>query len=87
MSGAIPPLPHTPSWHGVQLKHRDNFTFYLYHTYLHHWRHGTKCRELPLDGNRSKGAAASLACKEGTRRAALHTSQGWPALTHFRMVD
>jgi hypothetical protein len=29
MSGAIPPLPNTPSWRGVQLKHRDNFTFYL----------------------------------------------------------
>jgi len=28
MSGAIPPLPNTPSWRGAQLKHRDNFTFY-----------------------------------------------------------
>jgi hypothetical protein len=27
MSGAIPPLPNTPSWHGAQLKHRENFTF------------------------------------------------------------
>jgi hypothetical protein len=27
MRGAIPPLPNTPSWRGVQLKHRDNFTF------------------------------------------------------------
>jgi hypothetical protein len=27
MSRAIPPLPNTPSWHGPQLKHRDNFTF------------------------------------------------------------
>jgi hypothetical protein len=27
MSGAIPPLPNTPSWLGAQLKHRDNFTF------------------------------------------------------------
>jgi hypothetical protein len=27
MSGAIPPLPSTHSWHGAQLKHRDNFTF------------------------------------------------------------
>jgi hypothetical protein len=26
MSGAIPPVPHTPSWRGAQLKHRDNFT-------------------------------------------------------------
>jgi hypothetical protein len=29
MSGAIPSLPNTPSWHGAQLKHRDNFTFYI----------------------------------------------------------
>jgi len=29
MSGAIPPLPNMPSWRGAQLKHRDNFTFYL----------------------------------------------------------
>jgi hypothetical protein len=27
MSGAIPPLPNTPSLRGAQLKHRDNFTF------------------------------------------------------------
>jgi hypothetical protein len=27
MSGAIPPLPNTPSWRGAYLKHRDNFTF------------------------------------------------------------
>jgi hypothetical protein len=27
MSGAIPPLPNTPSWCDAQLKHRDNFTF------------------------------------------------------------
>jgi hypothetical protein len=28
MSGAIPPLPNTPSWRGTHLKkHRDNFTF------------------------------------------------------------
>jgi hypothetical protein len=29
MSGAVPPLPNTPSWRGAQLKHRDrdNFTF------------------------------------------------------------
>jgi len=26
MRGAIIPLPNTPSWRGVQLKHRDNFT-------------------------------------------------------------
>jgi len=25
MREAIPPLPHTPSWLGVQLKHRDNY--------------------------------------------------------------
>jgi len=30
MSGAIPPLPNTPSWHGAQLKHRDNFAFAFY---------------------------------------------------------
>jgi hypothetical protein len=30
MSGVIPPLPNTPPRHGDQLKHRDNFTFYLY---------------------------------------------------------
>jgi len=30
MRGAVPPLPHTPSWRGAQLKHRDNFTFTLY---------------------------------------------------------
>jgi hypothetical protein len=29
MSWAIPSLPNTPSWHGAQLKHRDNFTFTL----------------------------------------------------------
>jgi hypothetical protein len=29
MSGAIPPLPNTPSWRGAQLKHRDSFTFTL----------------------------------------------------------
>jgi len=29
MRGAIPPLPHTPSWRGAQLKHRDSFTFTL----------------------------------------------------------
>jgi hypothetical protein len=29
MSGAIPPLSNTPSWHGAQLKHKDNFTFTL----------------------------------------------------------
>jgi ribosomal protein L7/L12 len=23
--------PNTPSWHGAQLKHSDNFTFYLLH--------------------------------------------------------
>jgi hypothetical protein len=29
--GVIPPLPHMTSWHSVQIiKHRDNFTFYLY---------------------------------------------------------
>jgi hypothetical protein len=32
MSGAVPPFPNTPTWRGAQLKHRDNFTFYLYLT-------------------------------------------------------
>jgi hypothetical protein len=27
MSGAITPLPNTPSWRSAYLKHRDNFTF------------------------------------------------------------
>jgi hypothetical protein len=48
MSGAIPPLPNTPSWRGAQLKHRDNFTFTFAgpngRTYclrpLEHWDHG-----------------------------------------------
>jgi hypothetical protein len=31
MSGAMPPLPNTPSWRGTQLNHRDKFTFYLYY--------------------------------------------------------
>jgi hypothetical protein len=30
MSGAIIPLPNTPSWRGAPLKNRDNFTFYIY---------------------------------------------------------
>jgi hypothetical protein len=29
MSGAIPPLPNTPSWRGTQLKRRDSFTFLI----------------------------------------------------------
>jgi hypothetical protein len=29
MSGAIPPLPNTPSWCGAQLKHSENFTFII----------------------------------------------------------
>jgi hypothetical protein len=29
MRGAIPPLPNTSSWRGVELKHRDNFIFTL----------------------------------------------------------
>jgi hypothetical protein len=27
MEGVIPTLPHTPSWRGTQLKHRNKFTF------------------------------------------------------------
>jgi hypothetical protein len=30
MSGAIPPLPNTPSSCGAQLKHGDNFTFFTF---------------------------------------------------------
>jgi hypothetical protein len=30
MSGAIPPLPDTPSQRDAQLKHRDNFTFTIW---------------------------------------------------------
>jgi hypothetical protein len=30
MSGTIPPFPNTFPWRGAQLKHTDNFTFYLY---------------------------------------------------------
>jgi hypothetical protein len=30
MRRAIPPLTNTPSWHGAQLKHRDNFDHLLY---------------------------------------------------------
>jgi hypothetical protein len=33
MCGAIPPLPHMPSWRGAQLKHRDNFTFFINDSY------------------------------------------------------
>jgi len=33
MRGAIPPSPNSPSWLGAQLKHRDNCTFYLLHTF------------------------------------------------------
>jgi hypothetical protein len=29
MSGAIPPLPNTPSWRGAHLKHGEDFTFTL----------------------------------------------------------
>jgi hypothetical protein len=30
MREAIPPIPHMPSRRGYQLKHRDNFTFYIF---------------------------------------------------------
>jgi len=29
MRGPIPQLTPTPSWRGAQLKHKDNFTFFL----------------------------------------------------------
>jgi hypothetical protein len=32
MSGAIPPLPNTPSWCDIQLKHRGSFTFTFYYS-------------------------------------------------------
>jgi hypothetical protein len=33
MCAAKPLLPHTPSWRGAQLKHRDNFLYlYLYNS-------------------------------------------------------
>jgi hypothetical protein len=35
MRGAIPPLPNTLSWSGVQLKHRDTFTFYWFCECMH----------------------------------------------------
>jgi hypothetical protein len=34
MSGAITPLPYTPSWRGDQLKYRDSFTSYLLSQHL-----------------------------------------------------
>jgi hypothetical protein len=39
MSGAIPPLFNTPSWHGAQLKHKDNFTFSFTFTFTMHRNH------------------------------------------------
>jgi hypothetical protein len=39
--GAIPPLPHMPSWHGTLLiRHRDNFTF-TFMINLHHLQYLT----------------------------------------------
>jgi hypothetical protein len=37
MRGAIPRLPHTPSWRGAQLKHRDNFTLTTYMAVCSSW--------------------------------------------------
>jgi hypothetical protein len=37
MHASLPPLPSMPSWHGAQLKHRDNFTFNMY-VILRGWR-------------------------------------------------
>jgi len=39
MREAIPSVPNTPSWHGVQLKPRDNFTF-TFLTYVFSLREG-----------------------------------------------
>jgi hypothetical protein len=40
MTGALPPLPNTPSWRGAQLKHRDNFIFTFYHAMEACWESG-----------------------------------------------
>jgi hypothetical protein len=46
MSGAVHPLPNTPSWRGVQLKkHRDSFTFTFNFTFTF-----TERRTINLDG-------------------------------------
>jgi hypothetical protein len=37
MSGAIPPLPNTPSWRGAQVKAQGKL--YLLHTYIHTYIH------------------------------------------------
>jgi len=34
MCGAISPSPNMPSWHGVQLKHRDYFAFAFTFTHM-----------------------------------------------------
>jgi hypothetical protein len=34
MSGAVPPLPNTPSWRGARLgEHRDNFTLFTFYNH------------------------------------------------------
>jgi hypothetical protein len=43
MRGAIPPLPHTHSWRGAQLKNRDNFTFTLPFNGIHWIQHLYTC--------------------------------------------
>jgi hypothetical protein len=50
MSGAIPQLPNTPSWSGVQLKHRNNFTLLLPFAYY-------------LDGNINTTPAVTISTK------------------------
>jgi hypothetical protein len=39
--------PNTPSWHGAQLKHWDNFTF-TFTFYLQHMYNGDSVRGSPL---------------------------------------
>jgi hypothetical protein len=36
MSGAIPPLPTTPSCRGDRLKHKENYTFFNPINYYHY---------------------------------------------------
>jgi hypothetical protein len=49
MYAAIPPLPNMPTWHGAQLKYRDNFTFYSARVFTGHWwvnRHHFYCTNV-----------------------------------------
>jgi hypothetical protein len=46
--GAIPPLPNTPSRHGAQLKHGENFTFLPDCLYKKFKRYRTSATALKL---------------------------------------